>query len=332
MQQSDTGCLLQVSSAPTLLTCSDAQCPDKGNLAVTGCRKNSKKRKHIALVTEENRVTSWLKTRDRITSNKETRITSEISSSHFFEEPERNSSVSQNEQSLNQQPHSSDILQTDGQHKAGVQCEEMLLTQNAARITPSFQQMEVVTAESGGIRSSQSDENEEGNVAKRKQISSEYNHELEKVSNLSFLGHRKDCECSSSETSVLVTDSTNVGESYSLRKRCNHNSDGRKDKATVRSDSMLRSNNSNIRVQSMDQNVAVVIADKSSEHGKHIEGVRNTPHNSQESNRTPADECEAPVCPGMPMSDYQDRNYWTNGNRVPFAICEVQQAVKHLRF
>jgi hypothetical protein len=314
MQQSDTESMLQFSSAPSVLTYSDAQCPDKGNLAVTGCHTNSKKRKHIALVTENNRITS------------------EICSSHSFEEPERNSSVSQNGQSLNHRPHSSDMLQTDRQHKVGVHCEEMLLTHNSARITPSFQQMDVVTAESGGMRNSQCDESEEGNVAKRKQISSEYDLELERLSNVSVAGSKGGCECSSSETSVFMTDNTNVGESYSPRNRCNRNSDGRKNKATPRSDSMLQSNISNTGVQGMDQNVVIVIADKSSENGKHNKGIRNTPHNSQESKRTSADECEAPVCPGMRVSDYQDCNYWTNGNRVPFAIREVQQAVKYLRF
>jgi hypothetical protein len=358
--QSDTGSKLQFSPAPTLLTCSDAQCHKAshdriqitsvtslqtsdwsrepsmlqsdaqshniGNLAVTGYHTNSKKSKHIALVTEENTVTSRLNTRDRITSNKETRITSE-SCSHSFEEP-YNSSVPQNEQSLNHRPLSSHVLETDGLCKAAVQREEMLLSQNAARITPSFQQMELVTAESDGMRSGQSDRSEETIVARRKLFSTEH-----QLSNISVVVSKRKSGYTSPETSTVMTNSANVGESYSCKKRCNHNSDGQKNKAILRSDRILQNNHINTSSQSMDQNEATVFADKSSECGKHSKGVISTPYNSKEYNRTPTDKCEAFVRPGMPLSTYQkDCNYWTNGNRVPFAIHEVRQAVQHLPF
>ena len=329
MLQSDTGSSLQFSPTPTLLTCSDPQSHDKGSLAITGCHTNSKKGKHIAFVTEENGTTSRLKTRDRITSNKGTRITSESCFSYSVEEPDKNSSVSQNEHPMNHHPLSSDVLQTDGLHKAAVQCEEILLSQNTARITPSLQQMEVATAELAGMRSGLSDKSEEGTVARRRPISSEHC-----LSNIS-VGSKRNIESSSPETSVGTTNSANVGQSYSSRKRCNHNSDGQKNKATLRSDSILQNNNSNNNTggQSIDQNVATVFADKSSEHEKHTKSVSNTPYNSKAYNRIPTDECEAPVCPGMPMSTYQeDCNYWTNGNRVPFAIHEVRQAIQHLPF
>jgi hypothetical protein len=324
MLQSDAESSLQFSPMPTLLTCSDAQSHDIGNLAVTGYHTNSK---HIALVTEENRVTSRLNTRYRITSNKETRITSE-SCSHSFEEPD-NSSVPQNEQSLNHCPLSSPVLQTDGPRKAAVQCEEMLLSQNVARITPSFQQMEVVTAESDGMRSGQSDKSEERIVARRKLISSEH-----QLSNITVVGSKRKSECSSPETSIVITNSANVGESYSSKQRYNYNCDGQKNKATLRSDCILQNNyNINTGGQSMDQNEATVFADRSSEHGKHTKGVSSTPNDSKEYNRTPTDECEAFIHPGMLLSTYQkDCNYWTNGNRVPFAIHEVRQAVQHLPF
>jgi hypothetical protein len=327
MLQSGTGSSLQFSPMPVLLTCSDAQSNDIGNLAVTGYHTNSKKSKYIALVTEQNMVTSRLNTRDRITSNKETTITSE-SCSHSSEEPD-NSSVPQNEQSLNHHPLSSHMLQTDGPCKAAVQCEETLLSQNAARITPSFQQMEVVTAESYGMRSRQSDRSEEGTLARRKLISSEH-----QLSNISVIGSKRKSKCSSPETSIVMTNSANVGESYSSKKRCNHTNDGQKSKATLRSDCILQNNyNINTGGQSMDQNEATVLVDKSSEHGKHPKGVSNTPYNSKECNRTPTDECEAFVHPGTPLSAYQeDCNYWTYGNRVPFAIHEVHQAVQHLPF
>jgi hypothetical protein len=303
---------------PTLLTCSDAHSHDIGNLAVRDYHTNSKKSKHTALVTEGNTVTSGLNTRDRITSNKET-ITSE-SCSHSSEEPD-NSSVPQNEQSLNHRPLSSHVLQTDELCKAAVQREEMLLSQNAAWITPSFQQVEVVTAESDGMRSSQSDRSEERVVARRKLISSEH-----QLSNISVVGSKRRSECSSPEASV--------GESYSSKKRCSHNTDGQKNKATLRSDCILQNNYiNNTGGQGMDQNEATVFADKSSEHGKHSKGVSSTPYNNREYNRTPTDECEAFVHPGMPLSAYQKNcNYWTNGNRVPFAIHEVRQAVQHLPF
>jgi hypothetical protein len=324
MLQSDTGSSLQFSPMPTLLTCSDVQSHDIGNLAVTGCHTNSKKNKHVALVTEENRVTSRLNTRDRITSNKETRITSE-SCSHSFEEPD-NSSVPQNEQSLNHHPLFSHMLQTDGLSKAAVQHEEMLLSQNAARITPLFQQMEVVTAELDGMRSGQSDRSEKRIVPRRKLISSEH-----QLSNISVVGSKRKSECRSPETSIVMTNSANVGESYSSKKRCNHNSDGQKTKTTLRSDCILQNNYINTGGQSMDQNVATVFADKSSEHGKHYKGVSSTPYNRKKYNRTPTNECDPFVRPGMPLSAYQkDCNYWTNGNRVPFATYEVRQAIKHL--
>ena len=328
MLQSDTGSSLQFSPMPALLTCSDAQSHDIGNLAVTVYHTNSKKSKHIALVTEENRVTSRLNTRDRITSNKKTRITSE-NCSHSFEEP-NNSSVPRNEQSLNHRPLSSHVLQTDGLLKAAVQCEEMLLSRKASRITPSFQQMEAVTAESDGMRSGQSDRSEERSVARRKLISSQH-----QLSNISVVGSKRKSECSSPETSTVMTNSANVGESYSYKKRCTHNSDGQKNKATHRSDCILQ-NNYNIDTggcQSMDQIEDTVFADKSSEHGKHYKGVSSIPYNSKKHNRTPTDECDPFVRPGKPLSKYQkDSNYWTNGNRVPFAIREVRQAVQHLPF
>ena len=348
MVQSDTGNSLQFSPIPTLLTSSDAQSDDTGNLAVTGNHTNSKKSKHIALVTEEKTVTSRLNTRDRITSNKEARITSE-SCSHSFEEPD-NSSVPQNEESLNHHPLSSYMLQTDGLRKAAVQCEELLLSQNAARITPSFQQMEVVTAESDGMRSGQSDRSEVRIVAGRKLFSSEH-----QLSNIPVVGSKRKSECSSPETSTVMTNSADVGESYSCKKRCNHNNDGQKNKATLRSDSdcILQNNYVNTGSQSMDQNEATVSADKSSEHGKHSKGVTSTPYNSKEYNITPTDKNEVFVRPGKPLSAYKknrkplsgykknrkplsaykkDRNYWTNGNRVPFAIHEVRQAAQHLPF
>jgi len=321
--QSDTGNLLQFSPLPTLLTCSDAQSHDIGNQAVTGYHTNSKKSKHIALVTEENKVTSRLNTRDRITSNKETRTTSE-SCSRSFEEPD-NSIVSQIEQSLNHCPLSSHVLQTEGLCSVAVQCEEMLLSQNAARITPSFQQMEVVTPESDGMRSGQSDKSEERIVARRKLISSE-----NQLSNISVVGSKRKSECSSPETSIVMTNSANVGGSYSPKKRCYHKCDGQKNKVTLRSDCILQNNyNINTGGQSMDQNEATVFADKSSEHRKHTKAVSSTTYNSKEYNRTPADECEAFVRPGMPLSAYQkDCNYWTN--RDPFSMYEVRQAAKHL--
>jgi hypothetical protein len=316
MLQSDTGHSLQFSHMPTLLNCSNAQSHDTGILAVTGCHTNSKKSNHLALVTEENRVN----TGDRITSNKETRITSESCSSHSFARPRKNSSVPQKEQSLNHCPLSPHMLQTDGLHKAAVQCEEILLSKNTARIMPSFQQMEVVTAELDGLRSGHSDRSGEGTVARRKPVSSEH-----QLTNITVVGSKRNSECSNPETSVM-THSANVDESYSCRKRCNHNSSGQKNKATLKSDSILQnSNNNNTGGQSMDQNEATVFADKSPEHKKHTKGVSNTPYNSKEYNRTPADECKTHVCS-------KDCNYWTNGNRVPFAIHEVRQAVQHLPF
>jgi hypothetical protein len=331
MQQSDTGSLLQFSPASTQLTSLEAQSHSKRNFAVRGCRTNIK-RKNIALVQEEKRVTSRLKTRDKITFTKKTR-----SWSHSFKKPETNSSVSEHEQSLNDRSLSSDtcnMLQTDRQHKVGVLCEEMLLSQNTERITTSLQQVEVVTRESGGgIRRSQSDESEEVNVTKRKQSLSEHNFESEKLSNTTLIGSKRDCESSSSET-IPIRDSTNEGASHSPRKSHNHNrkSDGQKNTATLRCDNMLQSNSiNNTSVHSMNKNVATVTAYKSSEQGKHNKGVRNTPHKSNESHRTRTDQCEASVCPGTSMSAYQmDCNYWTNGNRVPFAIHEVHQAVKQL--
>ena len=300
MLQSDTGNSLQFSPIPTLLTCSDAQSHDIGNLTVTGYHTNSKKSKHIPLVTEENTVKSRLNTRDGITSIIETRITSE-SCSHSFEEPD-NSSAPQNEQSLNHRPLSSHVLQTDGPCKAAVQCEEMLLSQNAARITPSFQQMEVVTAESDGMRSGQSDRSEERIVARRKLFSSEH-----QLSNISVFGSKRKSEYSSPEASTVMTNSASVGESYSCKKRCGHNRDGQKNKTTHRNDSILQNKSS--------------------------EGVCSTPCNSKEYNRTPTDKCETFVHPGVPLSTYKKaRNYWRNGNRVPFAIHEVRQAVQHIPF
>ena len=323
--QSDTGSSLQFSPMPMLLSCSDAQSHDTGNLAVTGYT-NSKKSKPIALVTEENRVTSRLNTKDRITSNKETRITSE-SCSHSFEEPD-NSIVPQNEQSLNHCPLSSHVLQTDGICKAAIQCEEKLLSQNAARITPSFQQMEVVTAESDGMRSGQSDKSDKRIVARRKLFSSE--HQLSNIS----VGSKRKSECRSPETSIVMTNSATVDVSYSSKKRRNHYCDGQKNTATLRSDCILQNNyNINTGGQSMDQNEATVFADESSEHGKHTKGVSSTPYNSKEYNRTPTDECEAIVRPRLPLSTYQKEcNHWANANIVPFALYEVRQAAQHLTF
>jgi hypothetical protein len=178
------------------------------------------------------------------------------------------------------------------------------------------------------MRSGQSDRSEERNVARRKLISSEH-----QLSNISVVGRKRKSECSSPETSNVMTNSANVGESYSSNKRCNHNSDGQKNKATLRSDCILQNNYIiNTGGQSMDQNEAPVFADKSSEHGKNTKDASSTPSNSQEYSRTPTDECEAFKHPGMPLSTNQDCNYWTNVNRVPFAIHEVRQAVQHLAF
>jgi hypothetical protein len=203
----------------------------------------------------------------------------------------------------------------------------MLLSQNAARITPSFQQVEVVTPESDGMRSGQSDKSEERIVARRKLISSE-----NQLSNISVVRSKRKSECSSPETSIVMANSANVGGSYSSKKRCYRNCDGQKNKASLRSDCILQNNyNINTGGQNMDQNEATVFADKSSEHGKHTKAVSSTPYNSKEYNRTPADECKAFVRPGMPLSAYwKDCNYWTN--RDPFAMYEVRQAAKHICF
>jgi hypothetical protein len=76
---------------------------------------------------------------------------------------------------------------------------------------PSFQQLEVVTAKLDGLRSGHSDKSG-GTVARRKPVSSEH-----QLSNISVVGSKRNSEYSNPETSVVMTHSANVDESYSCK-------------------------------------------------------------------------------------------------------------------
>jgi hypothetical protein len=326
MQQSDTQTRNwpQVSLAPTLLTCSVVESLANKKQVASGHDKHIKKKNDSATLAEESKsemrdsnITLDLEngktseTADcsrNIIFNEET-ITSEICDSRSFEEPHQavvSLGLSQNERE-------------DKMPCNTIQDGEMFIT------------------DSGSIKNVHSDESKEVSAGGRKHISSKQTFELGKKSNVSNCGSKNRTELSSSRNTA-VKDSTNVYKSYSLKNGSSCENAGPKNESPFANDSLLWNNNDyeTGTVQSTGQNIAIVITDKSNNY-ENIRDVRNIRHSSKDSNRTLISESEACRCPGShitcnPSTNEVDRNYWTNGNRTPFAIVEVFLAAQKLSF
>jgi len=284
---------------------------------------------------------------------------------------EKNSSISQTERLISHSPSSyiHNVLQTDQRcHSVGVQCELLsdnnqsdfchnevcpaateicfnndsanIPSKNPVRIVNLLQDMEVFTTESGGVQSSQSNESEEVNIARRKHISSKLTFELHKPSNISNIGSKNYTGSSSSKSSAPITDDVIVEKSYSLKKRSNHENARPSNKIPFTNDSILQNNKVyevDTTVQNINQNVAVVITDKSSDSKKNNRDVRNMAHNIGESDRILTSVSEASMYPEnaikcKPSTNEVDYNYWTNGNKAPFAMVEVFLAAQKIYY
>jgi hypothetical protein len=122
-----------------------------------------------------------------------------------------------------------------------------------------------------------------------------------------------------------------VDKSYILGKRSDPKNAAPKNKATFTRDAILQDNNYNgmdTTVQGMDQSAA-------KNDSRNNRDVRNA-LNIKESNRPLTSDNEGSRYPESlkckPSTNRMDRNYWTNGNRTPFAMVEVFLAAKKIIF
>jgi hypothetical protein len=213
--------------------------------------------------------------------------------------------------------------------------------ENPVGITNLSQEVEVFTTESGAMNSSrQSNESEGTDIAKKKQSSPELMSQLYRPSNDPSLG---------SPSSTVTMHDTHVDKSYSLGKESDSNNSASKNNTIILASSVALVHERTIptdiqdniycgtdtAVQGTDQSAANVIAHESSKNdSRNNQDVRKTLHSVRDSNRTVTTDnevswySESLKC--KPSTDGMDRNYWTNGNRTPFAMAEVFLAAKQI--
>ncbi|PNF20158.1 hypothetical protein B7P43_G00617 [Cryptotermes secundus] len=277
---------------------------------------------------------------------------------------EKKSVMSQTEQYFSRSPlfsNSHNIPQMDHQQReVGIQCELLsdrnllgfrhngvcsapiencvindsanIPSENTAGIINLSQEIEMFTTESGATNSRQSNESEVTGVVKKKQSSPECTFELDKPPNVPNDG--------SSKSNTVTIDDTNADKSYNLDKRNYPKNAAPKNKGTFTRETVLQDNNyygMDTTIQGMDQSAVNVIADKSDKNdSRNKRDVRNELHNNKELNRPLTSHNEGSQYRGSlkrkPSTNRMDRNYWTNGNRTPFAMVEVYLAAKNLSF
>jgi hypothetical protein len=203
-------------------------------------------------------------------------------------------------------------------------------SENSVAFVNLSQEAEVFTTVSGAMNSRQSDKSEVADTAKKKQSSQDLTSELDKPSNAPNLGSPK--------RSTVTMDDTHVDESYGLGKRSDPKNSAPKNKDPFIRDPILQDNNyyrTDTTAQGVGQSPAYVIAHKSSnDASRSNQDVRNTVHSIRGSNRTVTTDNEESQYPERlrrkPAGNGMDLNYWTNGNRTPFAMVEVYLAAKRL--
>jgi hypothetical protein len=266
---------------------------------------------------------------------------------------EKNSRMLQTIQHFIQCPLSSDshnMSQMDPQkHDVGIQCELLtdrglsgvchrrvccapieihvindsanIPSENPVEITNLSQEVVVLATESVAMINSR-------HSAEQKQSSPEGMSELHKPWNDPNLGNEK--------CSTVTMHDTHVDKSHGLGKVSDPNNSTPKNKATFLRDAILQDNiynGTDTTVQGTDQSAAN--AHKSSKNdSNNKQDVRKTLHSVRDSNRTVTTDNELSQYPESlkckPSTNGMDHNYWTNGNRTPFAIAEVFLAAKEL--
>jgi hypothetical protein len=193
--------------------------------------------------------------------------------------------------------------------------------ENPIGITNLSREVEVFATESGAMNSSRhSDES-----AKKKQTSPELLSGLYKPPN--------DPNVESPKSSTFTMQDTHIDKPYGLGKNESDSNNSAPKNNTIIQDNIYCGTDT--AVQGMDQSAANVTAHKSCKNdSRNNQDVRKTLHNVRDSNRTVTTDDEvsrySESLKRKPSTSGVDRNYWTNGNKTPFAMAEVFLAAKQI--